>query len=208
MRVGFVGYTTTAIPGAENLLPQISAPKNYKDPLKIQEYIEEATRKARAELMDDPITGMLHKVSVLRRNNKDEPEVAKLPWPEVPVLELLNTYQLLVILQPSRFMRFAIADALNKQTKLTNDTMWAYRALGPSESSLNSPVIVDPMRMFVAGAYVGDDVERVMVRHRESFDKDIHKAILQQAGAMEARAGDPSLLLAYKALALGSMMGF
>jgi len=69
----YVGCELNAVPNWEEILPPISAPSNYKDPVKIAAYIAERRDKlAGGEAAEGPLTGMVTRAVVITPGQKGD----------------------------------------------------------------------------------------------------------------------------------------
>jgi len=69
----YVGYTLTTRPDWEQYVGEIKAPGNYKDPVKIEAYKEEAKKKRAAEAAERVLTGQLDEMIVVTSKGVREP---------------------------------------------------------------------------------------------------------------------------------------
>jgi len=64
MSAVFVGYKTVVAPDFSNYVVEPKAPKNYKDPEKINAYIEEAKAEIRNTCASKPFTGIFQEAAI------------------------------------------------------------------------------------------------------------------------------------------------
>lgn len=165
MRVAYIGFTVTELPGWQNFVPGIRAPANYKDQGKIAEYIASAQDKQRLEAAWSPLTGRLNTVAML---SGDKPAFSDIQWPAVSPLEFLLNYDAIVGLRIFEFLDLAVVDAVTK--KMFSPLMhWAklgsmikFPYLLPRSSNAHK-IIFDPVAT-VLGAYEPQDINKIAER--------------------------------------------
>jgi len=100
----YAGYTTLTLPGWERFAPEVKAPANYKDPVKIQSFIEEAKKRQAMEASEKVLTGAVADLAV--SDNKGE--VHKMGTMEFIKL-FPNPGNCLVCFKPFHLLRFLVA---------------------------------------------------------------------------------------------------
>jgi hypothetical protein len=134
-KIAFIGFETKARDDWETYATPVVAPRNYKDPIKIAEYVD----KARAQQVEDCRDGMLtgafaeiraQTVEVGNGDNRGPVAEFRLPWPEKPVLSCLRDFEGgLVVCRSKLFLQLAVAEAIDR------DGCLPYRGL--EQSALN-----------------------------------------------------------------------
>ena len=139
----YAGYTTLALPGWERFAPEIKAPANYKDPVKIQSFIEDAKKRQALDASDKVLTGAVADLAV----SDSKGEVHKME-----PSEFVNLFpqpgNCLVCFKPFHLLRFLVAHmAVNGMTPPS----WMVRSetFGTSLLGNDEVRIVDPVRALI-----------------------------------------------------------
>lgn len=216
MRVAYVGFTTMMIPGADKNLPEFKAPSNYKDAVKISNYIEEAKQKFIDGLADDPLAAQIHKFAVVREEG-GKPVITLTDSP-VPFAETLGANDAIAVFNPVRFLKFLTADTLTRGGKIGPDTAWTVRGesmgqallpfIGPSRNMSTNNFVFDPMRMFCPSTYEGTDVDRAITRYSTQIGKVALEAIADEIRKLTQQKTSPAAVLALKTYALGKLAAY
>lgn len=215
MRVAYVGFTTMMIPGADKNLPEFKAPSNYKDAVKISNYIEEAKQKFIDGLADDPLAAQIHTFAVVREEG-GKPVITLTESP-VPFAETLASNDAIAVFNPVRFLKFLTADTITRG-KIGPETAWTVRGesmgqallpfIGPNRNMSTNNFVFDPMRMFAASTYEGGDVDRAITRYATQIGKVALEAISDEIRKLTQQKSTPAAVLALKTYALGKLAAY
>ena len=166
-RSAFVGFTTTPIPNYELFMPAVKAPSNYKDPVKIKEYVSAALEKQVIDAAVLPLTSAIDKFAVLRTKGADgKVEKVQVDWPsKVPLYEFLEQYDNIWSLDASMLFRLLRFDYIACKGKLPGLTSKFVSC--PGEPVANR-WIYDPIEMLV-GTTSEDWTNPVLVARRSNL---------------------------------------
>ena len=142
----YAGYTTLTLPGWERFAEEVKAPANYKDPVKIASFIEDAKKRRALEASEKVLTGMIADLAI-----SDDKGVAK----KITIEEFIGLFpgsgNRLVCYKPYHLLRFVVAH-LAAAGKVP--PAWAVRSepFGASVLGNEEVAIVDPIRALIGHA--------------------------------------------------------
>jgi len=161
-----VGYTTELIPNWEDFIEPVTAPRNYKDPAKIAEYIAQRKIAVAEEALSNPMTARLGALCLLTAGVDGKPErvyVAK----DATLLDTLSLYGTIVAIKLSALLRLAVLEHLD-HGPMTPQHQWALRH---DDLPANSLALVDPLRILV-GAAQENEIKLAALAVRYSINLD------------------------------------
>ena len=181
----YAGYTTIPIPGWERFAPEVKAPSNYKDPVKISEFIEAAKKRQAMDASGKVLTGALADLAVCDSKG----EVHKVTVQEFVML-FPTPGNRLVCYRPFNLMRFIVAQLVS-EGKTPSSWMVRSETFGSSLLGNEEVAILDPVR-----ALIGHDAD----------DEANLLAFVNRFGIkVEAPAGAEAM--AFLAMKTGQMLG-
>lgn len=139
----YAGYTTLTLPGWERFAAEVKAPSNYKDPVKIQAFIEDAKKRQAMEASEKVLTGAIADLAV----SDSKGEVHKMD-----VTEFIKLFpqpgDCLVCFRPFHLLRFLVAQLAANGT---TPPSWMIRSetFGVSLLGNDAVRIIDPVRALV-----------------------------------------------------------
>jgi hypothetical protein len=149
MKLAYVGFVPKTIPDWEQFVPVPRAPSNYKDQVKIAEYVAAAAAKQAEEAAYNPLTGMFADVSVLLKGGEEYKESALAK--DVPLLEALSAFDGVVCLGVFDMLRLAVTECIDRKGALDKSLHWAVLSdqlkLPILARTGHAPVIIDPARI-------------------------------------------------------------
>lgn len=158
-RVAIVGFESTARPDWQSFVAEPVAPSNYKDPVKIEEYVERSKVKQQQECALVPMTGRLKITAILGFEVSSDPQKASVHFETVEVsdkgdpLDSLLKYESVVGLDVSKFLSLAVVNSIDKNKVLRTNHYWAKPAIGLDYRK----IVVDPLHVLI-GAYTGEEL--------------------------------------------------
>lgn len=143
----YVGYTLKARPDWESYVGEIKAPGNYKDPVKIAAYIDDAKKRKAAEASERVLTGQLDELMVIARGDRITVDGAVAFFDTV-----MADYTTIVCVKPFHLLRILVAEYVVETKKPA--PKWAVRSetfghpllLTKKETDIT---IIDPVRALV-----------------------------------------------------------
>jgi hypothetical protein len=127
MRKLYVGFTSSARADAEEFLPEVKAPSNYKDPAKIAAYIQDARERSYIEASARPLTSSLASYHLLSADGTSDPAPVA-PTGNIHVLAFVGHYDVLIGWRIYEFIRLARIDYIDRFGALDADTRWSILA--------------------------------------------------------------------------------
>jgi hypothetical protein len=181
----YAGYTTLTLPGWERFAPEVKAPANYKDPVKIQAFIEDAKKRQAMDASGKVLTGALADLAVC--DNKGEVH-------KMSVSEFISLFpspgNRLVCYRPFNLLRFVVAQLIGAGK---SPAAWMVRSetfgnalLGNEEVSIFDPV-------------------RAVIGHEADDEANLLAFVTRFSIKVEAPAGAEAM--AFLAMKTGQMLG-
>jgi hypothetical protein len=136
----FVGYTTAPRPDWADYAPEFKAPSNYKDEIKIAEYIFKARQKFTEEAGEGMLTGMLATLAAYKSDDKKQVGLDGLTrvavvWPDKTVLGDIESQafdRLIIGGDRKQFFRLALSEYFDRVGGLGRETAaWVMEQLSP-----------------------------------------------------------------------------
>lgn len=121
-KVAYIGYSTTSVARFEDYLPEPHAPSNYKDELKIREYITAAREKQYMTASDMPLTGVLKDIAILTRSGQTLVPVEVTPG--TTIAEQLSLFPILCAFDASLFARLLRVDEITQSGSISPELSW------------------------------------------------------------------------------------
>ena len=180
MPTAYLGFSTKQADNWELFATLPKPPRNYKDPVKIQEYMNSAVDAMREDAANKVLTGGFENVVVLTAGSKDDPgpKLLTTDWPKRPILDSLNVFDKIICVQIRLFVRLAIVEYLDKAGSLPESPDWTLALRGlPSDfvswtGGLREPTatLLDPVRLLCG---TDESVMTVFRRFSTKFSADI-----------------------------------
>jgi hypothetical protein len=174
MRTIYVGFISGFWPDAEKYLPEIKAPRNYTDPVKIAGYIENARTRALLEASEEPLTAEFADMYMIEPGSPKDVSA----WPQRTALRTLGGYDCIAVINAQLFLSLAVAEQILKCGALTSRDYWALRHPVTWEAYLspgNTKVIIDPIRA-IMGTSAKDQTDPFNVAKRFNIPTEMNTA--------------------------------
>ena len=130
MKTAYIGFMTDVHSNWRTFCPPLFAPSNYKDPLKIQEWMDRATERQTKEAKDKPLTGRISEFYLLESPRPDHvglpPVIDKgaMNWPNQTALEIVSLYDRIFVLNAGVFAVLARMEHLDVHGQISQDFNW------------------------------------------------------------------------------------
>ena len=143
----YAGYTLRAAEGWDKLVSEPKAPSNWKDSVKIANYIVEAKKKQAEEAADRVLTGEIDKIAIYQGGDVIDVEPGAF-------FSFFPHHDTLVCVKPLHLLRMLVAYSVTEFGALPKDARWAVRSetsalpllLRKDEKDVR---IIDPIRALV-----------------------------------------------------------
>lgn len=150
MRTAYIAFSTRTVAEFEHYLPEPKAPSNYKDPVKIAEYVGAAKAKQFVDAPSKPLTGVLADVKMLMRTDTSKKvDNVALAWPDEPIATYLLNYDRVSVFNLGEFIRLARIDWIERKGSLTTEMMWLAFSELTNRTLIRPPFIFDPINRLV-----------------------------------------------------------
>lgn len=155
MKTAYVGFVTTVHPDWKQFCPQLSAPGNYKDPIKIQDWLDKATEKQMNEACDKPLTGKIAEFHLIERGDDGEARsLGAAGWPEATILEIISGYDRIFVLKTGVFATLTRMEHLDARGRLLPAYDWIITSrlthVPLLRDACNAPKLFDPVDLLVS----------------------------------------------------------
>ena len=191
-----VGFTTELVKNWEDYVEPVMAPRNYKDLVKIADYVAQHKATAAEDALDNPVTARLGSVCLLEPRRDDSKIPIRIPIPkDTTLLEVLTKHSTIVGIRLSKLLRLAVLDHLDRGP-MSVEHQWALRH---DDLPVNSLALVDPVRLLV-GASREDKIKLSALSTRYAIE-------LSLSGDASNEAEVRATKLAMLALRLAERMG-
>ncbi len=170
----YLGFEFAPVEGWEHIMPSPQAPSNYKDPVKIQAYVEKAIDKLRdGKAAIDPLCGTIKRAVVLRvvkkeiekvldtADNGEEPGTQLCCHFGKGMLSVLRDVGVLAGYKIHRAMRLAVIEAIAAGWPVSREELWMLDA-DPDFRYNRMPGYVDPVSLIFGSS----DVDLIAVARR------------------------------------------
>jgi hypothetical protein len=182
----YVGYTTLTLPGWERFAPEVKVPANYKDPIKIAAFIEEAKKRQAAEASMQVLTGAIGDLAV----SDSKGETHKMTAQEFIKL-FPDPGNCLVCYKPLNLLRFVVAQLV---VEGKTPPVWAVRSETFGTALLDggdTVRVIDPIRALIG--HNADDAANL-------------RAVVQRFN-LDGKANPGAEWLAVLAMKAGNLIG-
>jgi len=122
VNIVYVGFVTCELENCEEYMTLPNAPINYKDPVKIKEYIDKALEAKKANAKNSPLMGFLQSWCILGSNGAKVTDSLKAPR---KLLEELIPYDVIAGYRIFDLMDMAVVDHIFANGHLPVDLHWA-----------------------------------------------------------------------------------
>jgi len=200
VKTAYVGFTTDTREDWESYCPTPTPPASYKDPVKIQDWMNKAVEKQAVEAKDKPLTGKITGFHLFELEGHISDKGAA-GWPGRPVLTILSNYKRIFV------VRAGIMAVLSRMEYIDrNATLGACNWIITSrmthfpliyEDPKNAPKIFDPIDLLVSST-AEENCDPLLVLAR--LQKPLNMAF---PGAKGATAADWARLSMGVAMLLG-----
>lgn len=124
MKTAYVGFLTDVHPSWRDFCFPPIPPANYKDPVKIQEWIDRYTEKQEDEAKNKPLTGKIKDFHLFEKRDALKVDKGAITWPDQTVLEIISLYDRIFVLDVGIFSVLARMEHLDMYGRISSDYNW------------------------------------------------------------------------------------
>jgi hypothetical protein len=180
MKTAYVGFMTNVQQNWRSFCPAPVPPANYKDPVKIQEWMDRTTEKQVKEAEDKPLTGRISEFCLLERHGEEVVDKGNMSWPDTSALEIISLYDRIFVLNVGIFSVLARMEHLDMRGTISPEYNWIITSRLTHvplifNTPQSAPRLFDPIDLLVSStAEENRNSELVMIRLTGRPD-DSHK---------------------------------